>query len=141
MADRASELGDLYQDALLQDVLPFWERHSIDDKCVGFFTCLDRAGNVFDTDKFVWLQARQVWMFATMYNGFEQRDRWLQIARHGTSETGGVWDYGTVYSYDSDTGELTDIEFTYDRIGRKKTVDDVVGTRTFSPEDALHGGL
>lgn len=74
MDDRASELGDLYRDALLQDVLPFWERHSIDDKCGGFFTCLDRAGNVFDTDKFVWLQARQVWTFATMYNGFEQRD-------------------------------------------------------------------
>src|SRR5690606_34184923 len=47
----------------------------------------------------------------------------------------------TTYVYDADTGDMTDVqysdstpdvEFTYDRTGRQKTVTDVVGTRTFA---------
>ncbi|MBN1642388.1 MAG: AGE family epimerase/isomerase [Anaerolineae bacterium] len=76
-------LSALYQGALLEDVIPFWEAHSIDRECGGYYTCLDREGNVYDTDKFTWLQARQVWMFAAMYNRWAPRAEWLEIARHG----------------------------------------------------------
>jgi N-acylglucosamine 2-epimerase len=69
--------------ALLDDVIPFWERHSIDSECGGFFSCLARDGSVYDTDKFVWLQARQVWTFSMLCNQLEKRDSWLRIARHG----------------------------------------------------------
>jgi N-acylglucosamine 2-epimerase len=72
-----------YRGALLDDVIPFWEKHSIDHECGGYFTCLERDGTVFDTDKFLWLQARQVWMFSMLYNRLEPRDAWLQMARHG----------------------------------------------------------
>ena len=75
--------AEQYRQALLDDVIPFWERHSIDRKCGGYFTCLDRTGDVFDTDKFVWLQARQVWTFSMLYNRLEKRNSWLDIARHG----------------------------------------------------------
>ena len=75
--------AQLYLSALLDDALPFWQRHSLDRDCGGYFTCLNRAGEVYDTDKFVWLQARQVWTFAMLYNRFEQRDEWLDVARHG----------------------------------------------------------
>ncbi len=78
-----SELAGLYHKALFEDVLPFWEKHSIDWSAGGYFTCLDRKGNVFDKDKFVWLQARQVWTFSMLYNRVEKRDAWLNIARHG----------------------------------------------------------
>ncbi len=78
-----AELADQYRRALLEDVIPFWERHSVDRECGGFFTCLDRDGTVFDTDKFVWLQARQVWTFSMLYNRIEPRPAWLEIARHG----------------------------------------------------------
>ncbi len=71
-----------YSTALMEDILPFWERHSIDPHG-GYFTCLDRKGDVYDTDKFVWLQARQAWTFSMLYNRLEQRPRWLEIARHG----------------------------------------------------------
>jgi N-acylglucosamine 2-epimerase len=77
------QLASQYKTALLEDVIPFWEQHSIDDELGGYFTCLDRDGSVFDTDKFVWLQARQVWTFAMLYNRLEPRPAWLQIARHG----------------------------------------------------------
>jgi N-acylglucosamine 2-epimerase len=77
------QLAQLYKSTLLDDVLPFWEKHSIDHENGGYFTCLDRSGQVFDTDKFIWLQNRQVWMFSTLCNKFEQRDNWLQVAEHG----------------------------------------------------------
>jgi N-acylglucosamine 2-epimerase len=74
-----------YRMALLDDVIPFWERHSLDRECGGYFTCLNRDGSVFDTDKFVWLQARQVWTFAMLYNRVEKRQNWLDIALHGAN--------------------------------------------------------
>lgn len=67
----------------MDDVLPFWERHSLDRENGGYFTCLDQQGEVYDTDKFVWLQGRQVWTFSSMYNQVEQRESWLKIARNG----------------------------------------------------------
>lgn len=77
------ELANLYKDTLLNNVLPFWEQNAIDWECGGYFTCLDRAGKVYDTDKFIWLQNRQVWTFSMLYNQLEQRSEWLKIAEHG----------------------------------------------------------
>src|SRR5574341_386558 len=72
-----------YRDALLDDVMPFWQKYSIDLSHGGYFSCLDRDGTVYDTDKFIWLQARQVWTFSMLFNRLEQRQQWLDIARHG----------------------------------------------------------
>ncbi len=79
------ELAKLYKDTLLNNVLPFWEQNSIDGDCGGYFTCLDRAGKVYDTDKFIWLQNRQVWTFSMLYNQLEPRSEWLKIAGHGAN--------------------------------------------------------
>jgi N-acylglucosamine 2-epimerase len=76
-------LATQYRDELLQNVVPFWLQHSIDREHGGFFTCLDRHGKVYDTDKFVWLQGRQVWTFSMLYNRVEKREEWLQTALHG----------------------------------------------------------
>lgn len=73
----------IYKNALLDDVLPFWEKHSIDGQNDGYFTCLDQRGNVYDTDKFVWLQGRQVWLFSMLYNELEKREAWMSMARTG----------------------------------------------------------
>lgn len=78
-------LANLYQNALLQDVIPFWEKYSLDREQGGYFTCLDREGKVYDTDKFIWLQNRQVWLFSTLYNQLEKRQSWLDIAAHGAN--------------------------------------------------------
>ncbi len=84
MADFAN-YATQYRTALLNDVIPFWKRHSLDHECGGYFTCLNRDGSVFDTDKFIWLQARQVWTFSMLYNRVEKRQSWLDIARHGAN--------------------------------------------------------
>lgn len=85
MLNDFSTLAVQYKNELLNNVIPFWEKYSIDKEYGGFFTCLDRTGKIFDTDKFIWLQGRQVWMFSSLYNKVEKRDNWLQIAEHGAA--------------------------------------------------------
>lgn len=73
----------LYKNTLLKNIVPFWEKHSIDTEHGGYFTCLDDAGNVYDTDKFIWLQGRQAWTFSMLYNTVEKNEAWLKTAKHG----------------------------------------------------------
>ena len=77
------KLASLYREELFDNVLPFWLNNSIDRECGGYFTCLNREGKVFDMDKFIWLQGRQVWMFSMLYNKVERRQEWLDCAIHG----------------------------------------------------------
>ena len=79
------QLAQLYKNTLLNDVLPFWEQHSVDWEKGGYFTCLDRTGKIFDTDKFIWLQNRQVWLFSMLCNQLEKREDWLKIAANGAN--------------------------------------------------------
>ncbi len=97
MTDYA-QLAEQYRSALLDDCIPFWLNHSLDRECGGYFTCLDRQGKVFEMDKFMWLQCREVWTFSMLYNRVEKRSEWLEAARlgadflatHGMDE-GGNW--------------------------------------------------
>ena len=76
-------LAAQYKGELLDNVLPFWLDKSQDKEFGGYFSCLNRDGSVFDTDKFIWLQGREVWMFSMLYNNFEKRPEWLEAARQG----------------------------------------------------------
>ncbi len=80
---RLTQLHEQYRAALLDDVVPFWERHGVDRECGGFFTCLDRTGQVYGTDKPVWIMGRATWLYATLYRTVEPRPDWLALARHG----------------------------------------------------------
>ncbi|MGN0211543.1 MAG: AGE family epimerase/isomerase [Muribaculaceae bacterium] len=77
------QLAEQYKSELLDSVLPFWLEKSIDQEFGGYFTCLDRKGEVYDTDKFIWLQGREVWMFSMLYNKVEKRREWLDAAIGG----------------------------------------------------------
>lgn len=77
------KLAEQYKTELLDKVVPFWLEHSQDREFGGYFTCLERDGSVFDTDKFVWLQGREVWMFSVLYNKVEKRKEWLDCAVQG----------------------------------------------------------
>ena len=76
-------LASQYQSALLENVLPFWLNYSKDEQYGGYFTCLLPDGKVYDKDKFIWLQARQVWTFSMLFNQLEAKDEWLNFALHG----------------------------------------------------------
>lgn len=75
--------SSLYKNELLENVIPFWLENSRDAVNGGYFTCLNRDGSVYDTDKFIWLQGREVWCFSYLYHHVEQRPEWLQMALHG----------------------------------------------------------
>ncbi len=76
-------LANQYKNELLENVLPFWLDYSQDKEFGGYLTCLDRDGSVYDTDKFIWLQGREVWMFSMLYNKVEQKQEWLDCAIQG----------------------------------------------------------
>ncbi len=82
---RLAEFASIYQTELLENVLPFWLKHSVDTINGGYNTSLDRFGNVYDTDKYMWLQGRGVWCFSFMYNHVEQNPEWLKMAEHGAA--------------------------------------------------------
>lgn len=90
------ERAAFYSNYLKTNIIPFWLDHSIDKEYGGFFTCLNRKGEVYDTDKFMWLQHRQVWTFSMLYNNFEKNATFLKtaitgadyLAQHGMDSNG-----------------------------------------------------
>ncbi|MDD2611460.1 MAG: AGE family epimerase/isomerase [Bacteroidales bacterium] len=72
-----------YRDELLKNAIPFWLDNSQDKVYGGYFSCLDRKGDVYDADKFIWLQGREVWLFSMLYNKVEKRQEWLDCAIQG----------------------------------------------------------
>ena len=77
------QFAEIYKRELLTNIIPFWQKHSPDTEHGGFLTCLNRNGSVFDTDKFMWLQGRQVWLFSMLYNRVASQTEWLDMALHG----------------------------------------------------------
>jgi N-acylglucosamine 2-epimerase len=82
-AARRNELIRIYRDGLLQDTVPFWQKHAPDEQHGGFITFLDADGTVVSTDKPMWVMWRITWLFSRLYNMVERRDEWLRLARHG----------------------------------------------------------
>lgn len=77
------KLANKYKTELLDSVLPFWLNNSIDKEHGGYFSCLDRDGSVYDTDKFIWLQGREVWLFSMLCNKLGEKQEWLDAAIQG----------------------------------------------------------
>lgn len=75
--------AERYRKELLESVIPFWENNCVDHEQGGYFTFLDRDGSVYDTDKFMWMQWRIVYMFAVLSMTEAGQARWLEIAARG----------------------------------------------------------
>lgn len=76
-----SQLKDLYRGSLLEDVIPFWLKHGVDESYGGFVTCLDRDGSWYCDDKYGWQQGRSLWVFSRLYNRIGPHQEWLRAAR------------------------------------------------------------
>lgn len=72
-----------YRTELVESVVPFWLEHAIDRDFGGYYSCLDRTGQVYDTRKYIWLQGRGVWTFSRLYNELDKRPEWLEAAHIG----------------------------------------------------------
>ena len=83
------EMRDVWSGDLLDSVIPFWCKHSPDEEYGGYFTCLDRDGEVYDDRKFMWLQGRAVYTFSRMFIEFggevdsPTRMEYLRLAKLG----------------------------------------------------------
>ena len=114
------ELARFYGQQLFEDVIPFWLQHSLDEQYGGYLTCLDAQGRTYCTDKAMWLQARQVWMFAKLHNTIDSRPEWLEAARLG-------YQFLTRHGFDDD-GRMF---FTTTRDGRPLRKRRYLFTETF----------
>lgn len=70
----------LFRGELLNSCAPFWLNYGVDRKNGGVLNCLDREGNVYSTDKSVWMQGRTAWTFSHLYRKFEQKPEYLSFA-------------------------------------------------------------
>ena len=57
----------------LETCANFWLEHGMDGKHGGVYTCLDRKGEVYSTDKSVWMQGRCAWVFAFLCHTYGTR--------------------------------------------------------------------
>ena len=64
----------------LERCISFWLEHGMDPVHGGVYTCLDRKGEVFSTDKSVWMQGRCAWTFSRLCAVYGVRTQWLQAA-------------------------------------------------------------
>ena len=74
---KLSELKRYYEDALLNDCIPFWLKTGVDYEHGGYFTCLDRKGEVYSTDKSVWFQGRMLWTLSKLMTEFGVKEVWI----------------------------------------------------------------
>lgn len=70
-----------YKRDLLDNILPFWLKDAIDNENGGIYTCLDKEGKVYGTDKSVWFQGRALWSFSKAYNVIEKKEEYLKAAK------------------------------------------------------------
>ena len=65
----------------LQLGLDFWLKHGLDRKHGGIYTCLTREGEIYATDKSVWMQGRAAWTFSYLCKIYGVKDEWMEAAK------------------------------------------------------------
>lgn len=68
------------QDELLR-ATEFWLRYGADGEHGGVYTCLDRYGSLYSSDKSVWMQGRCAWTYAHLCQQYGVRVPWMQMAK------------------------------------------------------------
>ena len=78
-----NEVKNEYLHMLKDNVIPFWLKNGLDKKHGGYYTALDRKGNLIESDKSVWFQGRFAWVLSTLYADFEKKEEYLEAAKLG----------------------------------------------------------
>lgn len=64
----------------LERCVDFWLKNGMDTEHGGIYTCLDRKGEIFSTDKSVWMQGRAGWTFSRLCNLYGEKKEWREAA-------------------------------------------------------------
>ena len=65
----------------LKKSINFWLNNGMDKVNGGVYTCLDRKGEIYSTDKSVWMQGRCGWIFAYLCHVYGVRDEWISASK------------------------------------------------------------
>ncbi len=65
----------------LKSCTGFWLKYGMDKENGGIYTCLDREGNIYSTDKSVWMQGRCAWTYAYLCTVYGKKDEWLEASK------------------------------------------------------------
>ncbi|MCI9185810.1 MAG: N-acylglucosamine 2-epimerase [Oscillospiraceae bacterium] len=65
----------------LESSASFWLKYGMDPEHGGVYTCLDRTGVRFSTDKSVWMQGRCGWIYAYLCHVYGVREDWLRASK------------------------------------------------------------
>lgn len=80
MKQKLSNIQRIIRDEL-ETSNEFWLKHGMDTVNGGVYTCLDRTGKVYTTDKSVWMQGRCGWTYAYLCNMYGARPEWLAASK------------------------------------------------------------
>ncbi|NMA82562.1 MAG: N-acylglucosamine 2-epimerase [Epulopiscium sp.] len=87
----SEELLLFYQNHLLNDIVPFWDR-AVDRDYGGVFTCFNNEGTkLLSKDKYTWSQGRFIWCWSTLYEMMKagkihgELDRYAEEAQQAVS--------------------------------------------------------
>jgi len=107
------EYKEEYRKLLLENVIPFWMKYSIDTETGCINNCMDDTGKVLSRNRYLWSQGRALWTFSALYNRIENKKEWLETAEglfsylsaHGRDD-GGKWMFlldgsGNILEYDT----------------------------------------
>ena len=67
--------------AELDRCINFWLTNGWDRENGGVYTCLDRWGKIYSTDKSVWMQGRCAWTFSYLCKIYGVKQEWLDFAK------------------------------------------------------------
>ena len=65
----------------LERCINFWLKNGMDSEYGGVYTCLDREGKIYSTDKSVWMQGRCAWIFAYLCHVYGKKDEWMAASK------------------------------------------------------------
>ena len=65
----------------LSTSINFWLEYGMDRENGGVYTCLDRTGKIYSTDKSVWMQGRCGWIFAYLCNTYGTQKVWKEASK------------------------------------------------------------
>ena len=71
----------LWTEQELERCVSFWLKNGMDHEHGGVYTCLDRTGKVYSTDKSVWMQGRCGWMFSYLCHVYGVKQEWLEASK------------------------------------------------------------
>lgn len=81
MNEKWNAYKEKFSKELFDNVVPFWLQYGVDETYGGMYTSLDRTGEIYSTDKSVWMQGRAAYTFAYLYNRLRKDEQFLKVSK------------------------------------------------------------